>query len=1368
MKRFLNVYSLKFLLLNILVLYSITGFSAKYYVDVTGSNSNSGSSTSPWRTLAHACTNVTTPGDIIHLNAGTFNETLRANLAIGVSIEGAGRDATIINSTYVATSSSDGVIRLNSSASKDGNQSISHLTLTGSSLKATRGICINYRNNVTIHDCKVSDFYASAIFFRGNNNAWDVEPNPYCSGNKIYNCIVSNSATRSSGESASIRIGGQTGFLFYNNTCTQTSRPSGENGNVVGGGWNKGLKIYDNVFTKNDNEGSAWNFFFELWHWQGGGEIYRNTFNGAATMDIVNVTKSTYEYGLKIYDNKYLVKTNVPFTAHQVQAINLEGRNHLDDIHVYNNYMKNVTNGIWVDVTVNSGEGYTSFAVNNLYIHHNVMENVGMTDVKTIPIWMNAYGSVTNISFNNIHVNNNSIQCSNIIKARNAIKWSVIGKFSNIFIQNNIFTNCLDNVLLFSSSVSGATLSNVTIKNNLYYNNGVNSSRFDMPVANKIESGNVVGNPMFVSSTNFNLQTGSPAINTGVNIGYPYNGTAPDLGAYETGTTAVAPTADISRPVISAFTIPSTGNSLTTSISAFTATDNIGVAGYMITRSTTPPTASATGWSSTKPTTYTFTTEGVKTLYAWVKDAAGNVSATVSQSTTITLPVSSTPSTPVAAYYLSPTGDDTYGKGTIDSPWFTLNKAWSVVKAGDLIYMRGGTYLYKTGQSLRNKSGAAGSLIKVWAMPGEQPVITPASVYTGTRGIDIYGNYIHFKGLEIKGYTQRTSTALYYGIVAENCNFLIFEQLKVHDNGFGLSIGSDSGDNLVLNSDFYRNADPLSNFGGNVPWGGADGVTIRSSNLSKTNTIRGCRMWWNSDDGVDLFNNEGTIVIENCWSFWNGYKPGTFITAGNGDGFKVGVTKTDLSTSVKRILRNNLAFENRMIGFDQNNARCITHLYNNTSYNNANLGSAARSFNFYNGTAATVAKNNLDYKYSMSARFNTQAIVSNNTFLKDGTVNTAYSVSSSDFLSLDHTGVDGPRQSNGNLPNLNFLKLAPGSDLINKGTNVSLPYNGAAPDLGAFESNYSTDVTIPVISSFTIPSTSGSLTVPISTFTASDNVGVTGYMITRSTTAPTSSSTGWLSTKPTSYSFSSSGTKTLFAWVKDAAGNVSSYKSDGVIVTVSSLSAASSELAESTHFAGSSSENATATMDIEIEGIQENLLSVGDELAIFDGNVCVSSIVLSDDDFTDGFVRFTAPLSNDDQKGFISGNPIQIWAWNALTGAESLIPAEVVEGQMIFEPQGMVVVKLKNLATDITDVLKSVKLEVYPNPCIDVVTVRFSEIPEMGSRIEILDNTGKRIASREIRNSQETFDLKEHPAGLYVVKTVVGRNELINKLIKNQ
>ncbi len=45
--------------------------------------------------------------------------------------------------------------------------------------------------------------------------------------------------------------------------------------------------------------------------------------------------------------------------------------------------------------------------------------------------------------------------------------------------------------------------------------------------------------------------------------------------------------------------------------------------------------------------------------------------------------------------------------------------------------------------------------------------------------------------------------------------------------------------------------------------------------------------------------------------------------------------------------------------------------------------------------------------------------------------------------------MDGPRQPDGSLPLLNFMRLAAGSDLIDAGTNIGLPFNGTAPDLGA-------------------------------------------------------------------------------------------------------------------------------------------------------------------------------------------------------------------------------------------------------------------------------------------------------------------------------
>jgi len=54
-------------------------------------------------------------------------------------------------------------------------------------------------------------------------------------------------------------------------------------------------------------------------------------------------------------------------------------------------------------------------------------------------------------------------------------------------------------------------------------------------------------------------------------------------------------------------------------------------------------------------------------------------------------------------------------------------------------------------------------------------------------------------------------------------------------------------------------------------------------------------------------------------------------------------------------------------------------------------------------------------------------------------------------MSIEGMGALGPRQADGSLPDVDFLKLAAMSRMIDKGTDVGLPFVGAAPDLGAYE-----------------------------------------------------------------------------------------------------------------------------------------------------------------------------------------------------------------------------------------------------------------------------------------------------------------------------
>lgn len=113
---------------------------------------------------------------------------------------------------------------------------------------------------------------------------------------------------------------------------------------------------------------------------------------------------------------------------------------------------------------------------------------------------------------------------------------------------------------------------------------------------------------------------------------------ASDSAGNSTQSSQVTVTVDNSAPTLNSISVPATSASLTVAVSGLSATDNRGVTGYLLTESAVAPTAGSAGWSATAPTSYTFSSEGTKTLYAWAKDSVGNIS--VSRTATVNIDVS--------------------------------------------------------------------------------------------------------------------------------------------------------------------------------------------------------------------------------------------------------------------------------------------------------------------------------------------------------------------------------------------------------------------------------------------------------------------------------------------------------------------------------------------------------------------------------------------------------------------------------------------------------------------------------------------------------------------------------------------------------
>lgn len=421
--------------------------------------------------------------------------------------------------------------------------------------------------------------------------------------------------------------------------------------------------------------------------------------------------------------------------------------------------------------------------------------------------------------------------------------------------------------------------------------------------------------------------------------------------------------------------------------------------------------------------------------------------------------VGSAAASPAAAkvYYVAPGGSDG-AAGTQAAPWASIAHAQSVAQAGDTVYFRGGTYTYTRADTgcasetaevdaiTLNKSGSPGSPINYVAYPGERPVFDFSRVADNCRikGFDVTGSWLHLTGLEVEGVPQHNRLNHESWGIWNTGSDNTFEQLNLHNNmGPGLFI-QDGGNNLVLNCDSHDNYDPLSSTG---PGTNADGFGAHISAGHPGNVFRGDRSWWNSDDGFDLINAFSSVTIEDSWSWRNGYLPETTTSAGDGNGFKGGgYGGKYVSNGVKHTIETSVAFDNKAAGFYANHETLADNWFNDTGYGNHpdfNMLGISSS-----GAAIGVGYLRNDIAYTGTMLSN----MSGTNAAYDSWDTPGVVLSNAQFQSVSTTGWNAPRQSGGGLPVLPNLRLSAGSSLIDKGTNVGLPYQGKAPDLGAFES----------------------------------------------------------------------------------------------------------------------------------------------------------------------------------------------------------------------------------------------------------------------------------------------------------------------------
>jgi hypothetical protein len=419
-----------------------------------------------------------------------------------------------------------------------------------------------------------------------------------------------------------------------------------------------------------------------------------------------------------------------------------------------------------------------------------------------------------------------------------------------------------------------------------------------------------------------------------------------------------------------------------------------------------------------------------------------------------------------AVFHMAPDGDDA-APGTRERPFASLRKAQAAASPGDTVFIKGGIYQMKESDIaqrdgflasiiLLDKNGARDRPIRYFAEPGGRPVFDCSQVTP--RGLRISAfrvraSWIHLRGISITG-VQVTATGHTQSICVENFgDHNLYENLAMHDGqAIGLFI-TRGADNLVLNCDAYRNHDHTS---GNRKGGNTDGFGCHVERRGANNIFRGCRAWFNSDDGFDCINHNDAVVFENCWAMYNGYSV-DFTALGDGHGFKAGgygvnPKKRFPDPIPRHRVERCLAVRNRVSGFYANHhPGGIDWIHNSAHRNGVNynfLGRRPDGKEDVPGFGHRIL-NNLSFGSSRDFR-NLDIAASS---LAGNTFTRGDKVADNHFLSLDERSLIAPRGANGELPAIRFLQLAPGNPWIDTGSiSAATPtYHGSAPDPGAFE-----------------------------------------------------------------------------------------------------------------------------------------------------------------------------------------------------------------------------------------------------------------------------------------------------------------------------
>jgi uncharacterized repeat protein (TIGR02059 family) len=518
---------LKNILIVLLLFFSIITSATDYYISSSGNDANNGlSSSTPWKTIAKVNASSFLPGDTIFFKRGdTWREQLivsssgKISSYIVFTSYGAGLAPKILGSTIVTTWTRDA-----------GNIWYSNDTVSDPYNTGTYGNVGNIffkELNGDLNWGRVKKVTKEALAIEYDwiwisNHIYIYSPTD---PNIRYSCVEVtqrqkiidiNNAQYITFDGIEIAYAAKEGIA-------EASLIENHSGLVI-----KNCHIH-HIGVKN----SLAAYGMEVWH--SDMLIQNNTIHDCGRRSI---SLNIYKGNLTV--NNIVVEQNILYHGFHTTGVDINTElGTLNNLIIRNNL-------IYDDVTetLDGVESYGSIgifakteggSISNLYIYNNLLLNTTSTAIQID-------GILSSYIYNNTiyGINPNLVEGNGIY----------LGSGTNYILKNNIiYSNAVSvkNPGYRSLQIIDAT-GTVISDYNLFYctdaaaypiawrSRSYNTSEWDIY---KLLTGQDLHspyptNPRFISSSDYHLQLSSPAIDAGTDVGLPYSGKAPDLGAYET------------------------------------------------------------------------------------------------------------------------------------------------------------------------------------------------------------------------------------------------------------------------------------------------------------------------------------------------------------------------------------------------------------------------------------------------------------------------------------------------------------------------------------------------------------------------------------------------------------------------------------------------------------------------------------------------------------------------------------------------------------------------------------------------------------------------------------------------------------------